>query len=110
MHVVERLPGDKVLKLEQFIGDREHRHQEGLLPRHRPAGRMMGRRRIGIIDDADWFNPESANSLLKLHRRAAAGRLLLLLGTSRSRQLPTILSRVQVVRFARPAVGRRCAT
>jgi DNA polymerase-3 subunit delta' len=98
IHVVQRLPGTKVLKLEQFVGDKDHRHQEGFC--HQIALRpKMGTRRIGIIDDADWFNQESANSLLKLIEEPPPGALLLLLGTSRSRQLPTILSRVQVVRF-----------
>lgn len=98
IHVVQRLPDKKVLQIKQFIGDENHRHQEGFC--HEIALRpKMGSRRIGIIDDADWFNQESANSLLKLIEEPPPGALLLLLGTSRSRQLPTILSRVQVVRF-----------
>jgi DNA polymerase-3 subunit delta' len=98
IHVVQRLPNTKVLQLKQFIGDQEHRHQEGFC--HELALRpKLGRRRIGIIDDADWFNVESANSLLKLIEEPPPGALLLLLGTSRSRQLPTILSRVQVVQM-----------
>jgi DNA polymerase III subunit delta' len=99
MHIVQRRPGVKFLQIDQFVGDREHRHREGFC--HELALRpLMGRRRVGIIDDADWFNQESANSLLKLIEEPPPGALLLLLGTSRSRQLPTILSRVQVVRFA----------
>jgi len=99
LHIVQRRPGVKFLQIDQFVGDREHRHREGFC--HELALRpLMGRRRVGIIDDADWFNQESANSLLKVIEEPPPGSLLLLLGTSRSRQLPTILSRVQVVRFA----------
>lgn len=97
-HLVERRPGTKFLQIDQFVGDREHRHREGFC--HELSLRpLMGQRRVGIIDDADWFNAESANSLLKLLEEPPPGALLLLLGTSRSRQLPTILSRVQVVPF-----------
>ncbi len=98
LHVVERLPGAKFLKIEQFIGDREHRHREGLC--HEIALRpLVGRRRVAIIDDADWLNQESANALLKLLEEPPPGTVIILIGTSRSRQLPTILSRAQLVRF-----------
>lgn len=98
VHVVARRPGKKFLQIDQFIGDENHRHREGFC--HELALRpLMGRRRVGIIDDADWFNVESANSLLKLIEEPPPAALLILIGTSRSRQLPTILSRVQVVRF-----------
>jgi DNA polymerase-3 subunit delta' len=60
---------------------------------------MLGRRRVAIIDDADWFTPESANCLLKTLEEPPPGAVIILIGTSRSRQLPTILSRSQVIRF-----------
>ena len=88
----------KFLTLDQFIGDKVHRHQEGLC--HDISLRpMLGRRRVAIIDDADWFNVESANALLKTLEEPPPGAVIILIGTSRSRQLPTILSRSQVVRF-----------
>lgn len=59
-----------------------------------------GPRKIGIVEDADDFNPSSANSFLKTLEEPPPGALLLLLATSTDRQLPTILSRCQVVRFA----------
>jgi DNA polymerase-3 subunit delta' len=59
-----------------------------------------GARKIGIVEDADDFNEESANSFLKTLEEPAPGSLLLLLATGIDRQLPTILSRCQVVRFA----------
>ena len=60
---------------------------------------MLGRRRVAIIDDADWLQTESANCLLKTLEEPPPGAVIILIGTSRSRQLPTILSRSQVVRF-----------
>ncbi len=59
-----------------------------------------GRRKVGIVLDADDFNEESANSFLKTLEEPAQGSLLLLLATGTDQQLPTILSRCQTVRFA----------
>jgi DNA polymerase-3 subunit delta' len=59
-----------------------------------------GRGKIGIIDDADDFNEESANCFLKTLEEPPPGSLFLLIGTSLDRQLPTIKSRCQMVRFA----------
>jgi DNA polymerase-3 subunit delta' len=60
-----------------------------------------GRRRIAIVDDADDFNEESANCFLKTLEEPPPGSVLILIGTSPERQLSTIVSRCQVVRFAR---------
>lgn len=59
-----------------------------------------GGRKIGIVEDADDFNAASANSFLKTLEEPPQGALLLLVATSTDRQLPTVLSRCQVVRFA----------
>jgi DNA polymerase-3 subunit delta' len=59
-----------------------------------------GARKIGIVEDADDFNEESANSFLKTLEEPPPGALLLLRATGTDRQLPTILSRCQIVRFA----------
>ncbi len=61
---------------------------------------IRGGRKIGIVEDADDFNAASANSFLKTLEEPPPGALLLLIGTSADRQLSTILSRCQVVRFA----------
>lgn len=58
-----------------------------------------GTRKIGIVEDADDFNEESANAFLKTLEEPPVGSVLLLRATSLDRQLPTILSRCQVVRF-----------
>jgi DNA polymerase-3 subunit delta' len=93
-------PDDKAfIPLETFIGDAEHRNREGLC--HRIAIKpMRGRRKIAIIDDADYLNAEGANSLLKTLEEPPPRSVIILIGTSALRQLPTIRSRCQIVRFA----------
>jgi DNA polymerase-3 subunit delta' len=59
-----------------------------------------GARKIGLVEDADDFNEESANSFLKTLEEPPPRALLLLRATGTDRQLPTILSRCQIVRFA----------
>ena len=58
-----------------------------------------GRRKVAIIDDADYLNKEGANCLLKTLEEPPPKSLLILIGTSEQRQLPTIRSRCQIVRF-----------
>jgi len=55
--------------------------------------------KVAIIDDADFLNLEWANSLLKTLEEPPPKSLLILIGTSQHRQLSTIVSRSQVVRF-----------
>lgn len=92
-------PKDKAfIPLETFIGDKEHRRQEGLC--HDIGLKpFRGGRKIAIIDDADFLNQEGANSLLKTLEEPPPKSLLILIGTSEQRQLSTIVSRSQVVRF-----------
>ncbi|MEL7499820.1 MAG: hypothetical protein AAFN77_19610 [Planctomycetota bacterium] len=92
-------PKDKnVLPLDLFIGRSTHRRREGLVYEigMKP---FRGGFRIAIIDDADYFNQESANCLLKTLEEPPPKSLLILLGTSQQRQLHTIVSRSQLVRF-----------
>jgi DNA polymerase-3 subunit delta' len=92
-------PKDKsFIPVETFIGDREHRMREGLC--HNIALKpYSGRRKIAIIDDADYLNQEGANCLLKTLEEPPPNSLIILIGTSEQRQLPTIRSRCQIVRF-----------
>ncbi len=92
-------PADRrTIPLELLIGDKQHRMREGLCARIslRPA---RGRRKVAIIDDADALSIEGANCLLKTLEEPPADSIIILVGTSEQRQLPTIRSRCQVVRF-----------
>jgi len=92
-------PADKsFIPLELLIGDREHRRREGLCHAIGLKPRL-GRRKIALIDDADYLNPEGANALLKTLEEPPPQSVLILIGTSAAKQLPTIRSRCQVIRF-----------
>jgi DNA polymerase III subunit delta' len=93
------LPPDKAsLSINQLIGPKENRHHEGLC--HDISLRpFAGSRRVAIIDEADTLNIESANCLLKTLEEPPPRSIMILLSTSESRQLPTIRSRCQIVRF-----------
>ncbi|HKI32761.1 MAG TPA: DNA polymerase III subunit delta' [Gemmataceae bacterium] len=59
-----------------------------------------GKGKVAVLDDADDFNEESANAFLKTLEEPPLRSVIILIGTSPERQLATILSRCQVVRFA----------
>jgi DNA polymerase-3 subunit delta' len=92
-------PDDKSsIPLELLIGDLEHRRREGLC--HRIALKpYLGGRKIALIDDADYLNAEAANALLKTLEEPPPRSLLILIGTTPAKQLPTIRSRCQLIRF-----------
>jgi DNA polymerase-3 subunit delta' len=87
---IARKPEDKhdlpVEAMRAFCG------QLGLKP-------TRGARKVGVVEDADEFNDESANCFLKTLEEPPPGSTLILLASTTERQLPTILSRCQVVRF-----------
>ncbi len=56
--------------------------------------------KFAIIDDADDFNDASANCFLKTLEEPPPKSVLILLATDPERQLATIISRCQIVRFA----------
>ncbi|HEY2761077.1 MAG TPA: DNA polymerase III subunit delta' [Pirellulales bacterium] len=62
----------------------------------RPFG---GRRKVAVIDDADYLNQEGANCLLKIFEEPPPRSVLILVSSSAERQLPTIRSRAQLIRF-----------
>jgi DNA polymerase III subunit delta' len=62
----------------------------------RPYG---GRRKVAVIDDADYLNQEGANCLLKTFEEPPPHSVLILISSSADRQLPTIRSRAQIIRF-----------
>ena len=92
-------PADKsVIPLELLIGDEEHRLREGLC--HDISLKpFRGGRKVAVIDDADYLNQEGANCLLKTLEEPPPKSMIILIGTSEQRQLPTIRSRAQIVRF-----------
>jgi len=92
-------PDDKSdIPVKLFIGDPENRMRVGLCYdiSLRPYG---GRKKVAIIDDADTINEEGANALLKTLEEPPPDCLIILIGTSLQRQLPTIRSRCQSVLF-----------
>lgn len=102
--VVEK-PSDKgTIPLESLIGAPEQRLREGLIWRLllQPA---LGGRKVAIILDADHLSDEGANCLLKTLEEPPTAAVIILVGTELERQLPTIRSRCQVVRFRQLAAA-----
>jgi DNA polymerase-3 subunit delta' len=96
---VVRKPEDRqTIPLESFIGDAAHRMREGLCWRLLLQP-LVATRKVAIILDADHLSTEAANCLLKTLEEPPAGAVIILVGTSLERQLPTIRSRCRVVRF-----------
>lgn len=92
-------PEDRAtIPIELLIGDAEHRMREGLCWRLllKPA---LGGRKVAILLDADHLSEEAANCLLKTLEEPPDNAVVILVGTSLERQLPTIRSRCQIVRF-----------
>lgn len=92
-------PADKsLIPLELLIGPTEARMQSGFCRdvRIKP---LRGTRKVAILEDADFLNEEGANCLLKTLEEPPAGTIVLLIGTSEQRQLPTIRSRCQIIRL-----------
>ena len=97
-----RKPNDRsFIPLDLLIGRPDARMQEGFCRdiRLRP---FRGRRKVAILEDADFLNEEGANCLLKTLEEPPADAVVMLIGTSEQRQLPTIRSRCRIVRFASP--------
>jgi DNA polymerase-3 subunit delta' len=59
-----------------------------------------GRGKVVVIDDADDLNDQAANCFLKTLEEPPPRSLLIVIGSGPERQLPTIVSRCQVVRFS----------
>jgi len=96
--IVEKPAERSTIPLELLIGNPDHRMREGLCWRLllRPA---LAGRKAAIILDADHLAEEAANCLLKTLEEPPDRAVIILVGTSLERQLPTIRSRCQIVRF-----------
>jgi len=98
LEVITKPKDRSFIPIELFIGNRDHRMREGLC--HRIALKpFRGGRKVAIIDDADFLNQEGANCLLKTLEEPPPHSMIVLIGTSEQKQLPTIRSRCQVIRF-----------
>ena len=89
--------------LEEF-GRPEDKHELPIavirdLCEHFALKPARSQRKVAILDDADDLNEEAANAFLKTLEEPPPGAVLILIGTSVEVQLPTIVSRCQVVRF-----------
>ena len=96
--IVEK-PSDKSeIPLKLLIGEGDTRMREGLC--HDIGMKpYRGGRRVAIIDDADDLNTEGANCLLKTLEEPPPRSVMILISDSLDRQLPTIRSRSQLIRF-----------
>jgi DNA polymerase-3 subunit delta' len=93
-------PADKsLLPMELLVGDKEHRGRAGLCYNISRTP-FLGNRKVAILNDTDFFNAEGANALLKTLEEPPTDAVLILIGTSTAKQLPTIRSRCQIVRFS----------
>ncbi len=98
--ILVQRPADKnLIPLEKFIGPDDRRMQEGLC-HDLGLKPFRGGRKVAIIDDADYLNQEGANCLLKTLEEPPPKSVLILIGTSPQKQLPTIRSRCQWIPFA----------
>ncbi|MEI6241447.1 MAG: DNA polymerase III subunit [Planctomycetia bacterium] len=98
IEVVQKPEDRATIPLDLLIGDAEHRMREGLCWRLllKPA---LGGRKVAVILDADHLSEEAANCLLKTLEEPPPEAVIILVGTALERQLPTIRSRCQIVRF-----------
>ena len=98
LEIVSKPADKRDIPLAAFIGEDDRRMKEGLC--HRIGLKpFMGGRKVAIIDDADFLNPEGANALLKTLEEPPPRSVLILIGTTADKQLPTIRSRSQIIRF-----------
>ena len=97
--IVQKPVERTTIPLESLIGSPEQRLRAGLCWRIllRP---QLASRKFAILLDADHLSEEAANCLLKTLEEPPPGAVLILVGTTLERQLPTIRSRCQVVRFS----------
>ncbi|HMP79146.1 MAG TPA: DNA polymerase III subunit [Pirellulaceae bacterium] len=96
--LVSKREDKSVFSIDLIVGEDEERLRTGLC--HdiylKP---LVATRKIAILNDADLFNDESANALLKTLEEPPPRAMIILIGTTRERQVRTIQSRCQTVNF-----------
>lgn len=100
-------PAGEQTQIWQFW-DRDGR-PPGILQHTLPFAPTIGRRRVYILERAETLNVAAANSLLKVLEEPPPYALFLLLAPHPDRLLPTILSRVQLVRLLPAPVNELAA-
>jgi DNA polymerase-3 subunit delta' len=97
--IVQKPAERTTIPLESLIGSPDQRLRAGLCWRLllRP---QLASRKFAILLDADHLSEEAANCLLKTLEEPPPGAVIILVGTTLERQLPTIRSRCQVIRFS----------
>lgn len=98
LYYVSKPPERTLLPMELLIGDKDHRGHAGLCYDISRTP-YFGHRKVAILDDADFLNQEGANALLKTLEEPPSDSVLILIGTSAAKQLPTIRSRCRIIRF-----------
>ena len=99
LYYIAKPPGKESLPMELIIGDDKNRGRSGLCYNIFRTP-FLGNRKVAIINDADFLRAEGANALLKTLEEPPPDAVLILVGTSTAKQLPTIRSRCQIVRFS----------
>ena len=97
--IVQKPAERSTIPLESLIGSPDQRLRAGLCWRLllRP---QLASRKFAILLDADHLSEEAANCLLKTLEEPPPGAVIILVGTTLERQLPTIRSRCQIIRFS----------
>ncbi len=96
---ISRPPGKNDIPVGMLKGDDDYHPVEQSLLFNLALKPFYGGRKVAIVDDADDLNPAGANCLLKTLEEPPPRSVLILLSTSVDRQLPTIRSRAEIVRF-----------
>jgi len=99
LYYIAKPPDKSFLPMELLVGDKEHRGRSGLCYNISRTPYLQNGK-VAILNDADFFNAEGANALLKTLEEPPPDAVLILIGTSTAKQLPTIRSRCQIVRFS----------
>jgi len=109
LFMVARIEGKVEFTIEVLRGSDEsvpaNERSTGLLEElsRKPA---RGGRKVAILDEAELMNAPAANCFLKMLEEPPPATVLILVGGPEAeRQLPTILSRCQVIRFSPLPLG-----